>query len=372
MAESTEALSEHQALMVLNGLPGMGPVLMNRMLSECGGDPRAVLGASRELLLAIRGVTARAAASVAEWREHFDLSREECWMKDWRCDFVSVRDPDYPPLLRETHDPPIGLYRCGHYTLQDPCVAIVGSRKTTPYGLGVAKEMAAGLVHAGFCVVSGLAVGIDAAAHEGALEAGGKTVAVLGNGMDIDYPRQNTRLRKRIAESCAVLSEFPFERPADKRSFAMRNRIVSGMSRAVVVIESDVDGGSMITARFAGEQGRILCAVPGRVDQASSRGCHQLIRDGATLVTNVEEVLSELNYLKGMDAGSLRREVSPAFDLTDEERRMLACFKGGEALGVDALMVRLGGEVGILGASLLMLEMKGCVSRRIDGTYEAV
>lgn len=366
------SLDERQALLVLNGLPGMGPVMMNRMLAEFGGDPRAVLGAPVEQLFAIKGVTKKSAESVAHWPEFFDLAGEEKRMRGAACEFVSCRHAEYPSLLRELQDPPIGLYRQGHYTCQEPCVAIVGSRRTTPYGVSVARSMAAGLVRAGICVVSGLALGIDAAAHEGALAAGGRTVAVLGNGIDTDYPRENAGLRRRIAESGAVLSEFPFGRPADKQSFAMRNRIVSGMSRAVVVVESDVDGGSMITAGFAGDQGRILCAVPGRIDQPGSRGCHQLIREGATLVTSVDEVLEALQYLKGLDKVSLMRASAVrCVNLADDEQRLMRHFAGGEVLGVDQLVGLVGGAASSVGATLLMLEVKGCISRRRDGRYEA-
>ncbi len=365
-------LDERQALLVLNGLPGMGPVMMNRMLAEFGGDPCAVLGASAEQLFAITGVTRKAADSVAHWPDFFDLAGEERRMGGADCVFVSCRHPEYPPLLRELQDCPIGLYRQGHYTCQDPCVAIVGSRRTTPYGLSVARSMAAGLAREGFCVVSGLALGIDAAAHEGALAAGGRTVAVLGTGIDTDYPPGNAGLRRRITGTGAVLSEFPFGRPADRQSFAMRNRIVSGMSRAVVVVESDVDGGSMITAGFAGDQGRILCAVPGRIDQPGSRGCHQLIREGATLVTSVDEVLEALQYLKGLDKVSLARAPSVrCVELSDEEQRVLRCFAGGEVLAVDHLVACLGEAAAGVGATLMMLEVKGCVTRRRDGSYEA-
>ena len=199
--------------------------------------------------------------------------------------FITPRDVGYPRLLKEIHDPPIGLYRKGVYDFAQPCVAIVGSRRTTLYGQSVAKKLAADLARLGFCIVSGLARGIDTAAHEGALSVGGKTAAVLGCGIDIVYPPENLALYRRIEAEGAILSEFPFGRRADRQSFPMRNRVVAGIAEAVVVVETDVSGGSMITARFAGEQGRLIFAVPGRIDQNTSAGCHQLIRDGATLLT---------------------------------------------------------------------------------------
>lgn len=363
-------LTENQAFLVLNAIPGIGPISLNRLLEECGGDPRVVLSSPTGRFSGLRGVSAKALAALVSWEKSFDLAREEDRLSRTGASFVHSRSPEYPPLLREIHDPPIGLYRNGTYTCGDPCVAIVGSRKTTLYGQTVAKRFGEELARAGFCVVSGLARGIDTAAHEGALAAGGRTVAVLGAGLDIVYPPENLDLYRRIAASGAVLSEFPYGRKPDRQSFAMRNRIVSGMSRAVIVVESDEDGGAMITARFAGEQGRLLCAVPGRIDQATSAGCHQLIRDGATLVTSVDDVLEEMNYLR-RDAAAQGGSVPEQPALPAEEQAVLDCFAGGELLSVDALAERLGQSASMVGATLMMLEIKRLVTRRADGCYEA-
>ena len=185
-------------------------------------------------------------------------------MAQSHADFIVGGDDAYPKLLKEISDPPIALYRKGSYDFSRPHIAIVGSRRTTLYGQATAKKIGAQLAQLGFCIVSGLARGIDTAAHEGALSVGGKTAAVLGTGLDVIYPPENLGLYRQIEEHGAVLSEFPFGRRADRQSFAMRNRIVAGMCEATVVIESDVDGGAMITARFAGEQGRLLFAVCAR------------------------------------------------------------------------------------------------------------
>ncbi|MFA5264659.1 MAG: DNA-processing protein DprA [Opitutaceae bacterium] len=368
-------LTELQAFIILNALPNIGPITLNRLLDSVGGDPRAVLSACSRRLEGVQGVGPKISATLASWEKHFDLAREEDRILRTKAGFLTTRDPQYPPYLKEIHDPPIGLYRLGSYGFDQPCVSIVGSRRTTLYGQGVAKRFGEELARAGFCVVSGLARGIDTAAHEGALAAGGRTAAVLGTGIDIIYPPENLDLYRRIAESGAILSEFPFGRRADRQSFAMRNRIVSGMSRAVVVVESDVDGGAMITARFAGEQGRMICAVPGRIDQATSRGCHQLIRDGATLVTSVDEILEEMNYLGGMrpvpvsaEAGETDGE-NPG--LEPAERRVFDCFKGGEILTIDAIAEMLGQSASAIGATLMMLELKHLIAKRTDGAYEA-
>src|SRR5688572_25454347 len=298
---TVESLTEQQAFIILNALPNIGPITLNRMLEELGGDPRAVFSAGRRRLEAVKGVGPVIAETIETWTAHLNLAREEERMAKSGADFITTRAPAYPKLLKEIHDPPIGLYRKGHYDFSHPCVAIVGSRRTTLYGQSVAKKFGAELARLGFCVVSGLARGIDTAAHDGALSVGGKTAAVLGTGIDIIYPPENLALYRRIeTEGGAVLSEFPFGRRADRQSFAMRNRIVAGMCDATIVVESDVDGGAMITARFAGENGRLIFAVPGRIDQNTSAGCHQLIRDGATLLTSVDDLLGELNYLDGM------------------------------------------------------------------------
>jgi len=268
------------------------------------------------------------------------------------------------------------LYQKGGYKWNRPAVALVGSRRTTLYGQAVAQHWGEELARAGVCVVSGLARGIDSAAHEGALAAGGVTAAVLGTGIDLIYPPENLALYRRIEAEGAILSEFPFGRRADRQSFAMRNRIVAGMSEAVVVVESDVDGGAMITARFAGEQGRLIFAVPGRIDQNSSAGCHQLIRDGATLLTSVDDILSELSYLGGLRPAAIGEKPAdvaagrPA-NLTEDEARVFECFRGGGILTPDALAAQTGLSAAQLSATLMMLELKRLIAKRADGAFEA-
>jgi DNA processing protein len=369
-------LTERQAFLVLNALPNIGPITLNRLLAELGDDPRLVLTAGQRRLESVKGVGPVISASIATWREHFDLAREEERMAKSCADFITGRDAGYPRLLKEIHDPPIGLYRKGRYEFGAPCVAIVGSRRTTLYGQATAKRFGAELARLGFCVVSGLARGIDTAAHEGALSVGGKTAAILGTGIDLIYPPENLELYRRIEAEGAILSEFPFGRRADRQSFAMRNRIIAGVSDAVIVVESDVDGGAMITARFAGEQGRLIYAVPGRIDQNSSAGCHQLIRDGATLLTGVDDILSELNYLDGLRPAPIAEKPAevaagrPA-NLTADEARAYECFRGGAMLTPDALAAQTGLSVGQLSATLMMLELKRLIAKRADGTFEA-
>ncbi len=379
-------LTETQAFLVLNALPDIGPITTNRLLAAFGEDPRRLFDAPVAELEAVKGVGPKISGNLRNWRELVNLPKELARLAQAGATFVTSRDPAYPPLLRELADAPLGLYRRGDYSFDAPCVAIVGSRRTTLYGQSVAKKLGYELARLGFCVVSGLARGIDTFAHEGALEAGGRTAAVLGNGIDIIYPPENLKLYQRIEESGgAILTEFPFGRRADKQSFAMRNRIVAGMSRAVIVVESDVSGGSMITAKFAGEQGRLVFAVPGRIDQPTSAGCHQLIRDGATLLTSVDDVLSEFNYLQGFGPGGVAPVAgagdaaapksapgaTPPATLTPDEAKVFACFAGGALLAPDALVAATGLASHTLSSTLMMLELKRLVVRRADGTYEA-
>lgn len=381
-------LTEQQAFLILNALPNIGPITLNRLLRELGDDPRAILTAGAATLARVKGVGPVISSTVADWAKHFDLAREEERMAQAGVTFVTNRDDAYPKLLREISDPPIGVYRKGGYTFGAPCVAIVGSRRTTLYGQSVAKKLGAELARLGFCVVSGLARGIDTAAHEGALSVGGKTAAVLGTGIDTIYPPENLALYRQIEESGAILAEFPFGRRADKQSFAMRNRIVAGMSDALVVVESDVSGGSMITAKFAADQGRLVFAVPGRIDQPTSAGCHQLIRDGATLLTSVDDILGELNYLDGFRPGRIPEksgeEPEPTAGENDggaggaampglgaDEQTVLTAFAGGALLTPDALATTTGLGIATISSTLLMLELKRCVAKRSDGRYEA-
>lgn len=369
-------LSRKQAYWALNGLPGIGPVSLNRLLGHFDDDPCRILGATAAELAAVQGLSRKAAEALVGWERSFDLEREERQAAARGVDFVSREDPDYPELLKEIPDPPIGLYRMGSYDFGKPSVAIVGTRHCTLYGQGVALDFGRALAQRGFCVTSGMARGIDTYAHQGALSVeNGTTVGVLGNGIDIIYPPENIDLFRQAAVKGAIVSEFPFGRRADRQTFPMRNRLVSGMSHAVIVVESDEAGGSMISARFAGEQGRLVCAVPGRIDQKASRGCHQLIKDGAVLLTSIEQLLEELEHLRlspALDTAEATQDAMlfAALDLTEEEQSVMGRFAGGEALGVEALASQLKRSPAEVAALLMMLELKGAIQKRLDGAYE--
>lgn len=361
-------LTPNDALIILNGLPHVGPVMLRHLLDEFSGDPVAVLSGNRSKLLSVKGVGEKAAGVLVDWSRHFDLEKEKRKMATSGIRFVGRWSDDYPASLGELYDPPIGLYWKGEYIVERPCVAIVGTRRATLYGRKVAKRFGAELARAGFCVVSGMARGTDTAAHEGALEAGGPTIAVFGCGMDIIYPPENLELSREITSKGALLSEFPFGRRADRQTFPMRNRVVAGMCEAIIVVESAAAGGSMITARFAGEQGRQVMAVPGRIDQASSEGCHQLIRDGAIMVTSVDDVLEELRYRR---PEQMEADLQPAApELDPREESLMDLFIGGEALMPDQIAARLEWSYPEVAALLMGLEIKRLIAKRSDGAYE--
>jgi len=368
-------LTVKQAWLVLNGLPHVGPVLLKQLLEHFDGDPLQLLAAPRGQLLEFPKIGPVIANSIVKWRDNFDLAGEEQAMEKRSIHFVASCEQAYPSLLKEIYDPPAGLYVNGTLSVCPAYVAIVGSRRCSVYGVNIARQLARDLATRGYCIISGMARGIDTAAHEGALEAGGQTIAVLGCGIDIIYPPENYDLYRDISDKGAVVSEFPFGRRAGKQTFPMRNRLISGMSQAVIVVESAVSGGSMITARFAGEQGRPVFAVPGRIDQSSSMGCHQLIRDGAILLTNAAELIADMSY-------SLQSELEIELDTKSEklltqdmklEEDELSVYKhlaSGESYSIDKLLKLSDLPIQRVAGSLLTLEIKNCIIKKIDGTYE--
>jgi DNA processing protein len=276
-----------------------------------------------------------------------------------RIEAVAWGDPGYPPLLASIPDAPFVLWFQGRSAcFTKPAVAIVGSRAATPYGLEAASRLAGDLAAAGVLVVSGLARGIDSAAHRAALAAGGDTVAVLGSGVDVIYPAEHRRLAGEVAIHGAVVSEFPPGTAPVAFHFPARNRIISGLSQVVVVVEAAERSGSLITASFALEQGREVMAVPGSVLSGRHRGCHALIRDGAAVVESAEDVLVELGA--SFLTQSLPAQESPPSD------RVLACMTFGEGCDIEALAAETGLSPAILLPRLLELELRGAV-RRIDG-----
>ncbi len=377
---SEDELTPRQALLVLNGLPLMGPITLNRLLYHFEQDPVRILNTDAKSLQKVKDVGPAVADCITNWANHFDVNREELKLEQTGARFIHAEDDAYPDRLKEIYDPPIGLYCLGKYKLDRPGVAIVGSRKATLYGLSVAKSVAGRLASMGFCIISGMARGIDRAAHEGALQVDGKTIAVFGNGLDIIYPPENVDLYQEIKKNGAILSEFPFGKRANRTTFPMRNRVVSGMASAVIVVETDLQGGSMITARFAGDQGKPIFAVPGRIDMPSSAGCLQLIKDGATMLTSVDDFLDEMGYQQTLRQMGLFGTGAPGVPEPDKEKAQLPegeaelkvyrLFEGGQILGLDEIAEQSDLEASQVASTLMLLELQRFLVKRADGRFE--
>jgi DNA processing protein len=282
---------------------------------------------------------------------------------------VMLGDQDYPQELAEIADPPVMLYLKGALSLPElPLLAVVGARQATPYGLAIARELAQGLAENGWGVVSGMARGVDAAAHSGCLAANGYTLAVLGCGVNICYPRENERLRDRIQASGGIISELPPSASPIARNFPVRNRIISGCSLGTLVVEAGSKSGALITAYQALEQGRDVFAIPGPVTSIGSRGANSLIKQGAKLVETVDDVLVEFSYLQ---PGMVEKRNSPALQQTpvlSGDEGIIYRHLSLEPVHIDQLAERTDLTVSVVGGLLTMLEVKG-LARRLPGHY---
>ncbi|MDP6491290.1 MAG: DNA-processing protein DprA [Kiritimatiellia bacterium] len=348
---------ERDAYVALNLMEKVGPVTVRSLVQRLG-SAAAIFETSKQDLLAVKGVGEGLAGSIHRQCRRIDWQDEQERAAAKGIRIMTRVDPEYPEALSRIYDPPLALYVRG--TLQEGdkhAMAIVGTRRGTHYGHDTAKRMASGLAQAGYTIVSGLARGIDTLAHEGALEVKGRTFAVLGGGMDHLYPACNAGLADRIAEQGAVLSEFPLTRQPDRTTFPMRNRIVSGLSKAIVVVEAGRRSGALITADAALEQGRDVFAVPGRIDNTYAEGPNALIRKGAVLVRGVQDILDECGTLWGgalSRANAVPRELCT---LNEEETGLLALLESGEQ-GVDELIRQSGLQASRVSSVLLGLEMK--------------
>ena len=347
-------------------IEGVGPVRA-RSLLEYFGDAPKILTASKAELLRVRTIGEDTAAAIHQWEAKVDLPGELKRIQDVGVHVLIQSDELYPAALREIYDPPLVLYVKGAPKIQDKnAVALVGSRMTTPYGVETARKLAYQLAYVGVTVVSGGARGVDTAAHQGALSAKGRTIAVLGTGINLVFPPENAELFERIAANGAVLTQFPFNRPADKQSFPIRNRIVAGMSLGTVVVEANLTSGALITANFATEYGRQVFAVPGRIDSPRSKGCHDLIKKGAKLCEDAEDILSEFEYLfpASNKPPSLHETgVLPALELSANEKAVYDALNGGE-LAIDEVIRQCGLPSSAVSIALFSLEMKRAVKQR--------
>lgn len=376
-------LSPVQAALILNALSGIGAVACRKFSDAFDDSLPAIFRASRKQLASIRGVGDTLADKILNWENDFDLAREEAKMEQFGFEFIPFFDERYPATLKEIPDAPIGIYVYGNSAALQTrrALAIVGTRKATPYGASMAHTIAGELAAARWNVISGLARGIDTAAHKGCLDGNGTTVAVLGCGLDIVYPPENLELYRQIAASGgAVISEFRLGRSADKRSFPKRNRIIAGLSAAMLVVESDEKGGSMLSAGFAADYGRTVFALPGRVDQINSRGCHKLIREGATLITGAKDIIDEMESVASQPSLALEfgeipvsapaEKNRPRPELSGDAATVFATLASGDALSPDAIAEHTGLPAATVLSKLLLLELDALVVRKTDGTYE--
>ena len=358
-------MDSREALIALNLIDHVGPVRA-RLLLEHFGDAPKILAASKSALLRVRNIGDETAEAISAWEKTVDLPGELKRIADFGCHVLIQSDAGYPEILRQIYDPPLVLYVKGALTAKDKnAVAMVGSRLTTHYGIESARKLAYQLAYVGVTVVSGGARGIDTAAHQGALAAKGRTVCVLGTGINIIFPPENRELFARIAENGAVLTQFPFNRNGDRQTFAIRNRIVAGMTLGTVVVEADLHSGALITTNFATEYGRQVFAVPGRIDSPRSKGCHELIKKGAKLCEGAEDILSEFEYLfptSNRPPSPGETGVLPAMELGENEQRVFDAL-GDEESAIDEVIRRSGLPSSAVSVALLSLEMKRVVKQ---------
>jgi DNA processing protein len=361
-------MDSREALVALNLIEHVGPVRVRQLL-EFFGEAPAILTAPKQQLLRARNIGEETADAIANWEKTIDLAAELKRIADFGCRIVTQADPEYPELLRQIYDPPVVLYVKGELLPKDKnAVAMVGSRMTTHYGIEAARKLAYQLAYLGVTVVSGGARGIDSAAHQGALAAKGRTIAVLGTGINLVTPPENAKLFEQIAANGALVTQFAFNRPGDKQSFPIRNRIVAGMTLGTVVVEANLTSGALITSNFANEYGRQVFAVPGRIDSPRSKGCHDLIKKGAKLCEGVEDILSEFEYLfpaSNKPPSAAQTGVLPALELSENER-MAYDTLNSEEISIDDVIRKSGLPPSAVSVALLSLEMKRLI-RQLPG-----
>lgn len=364
------SISDREACIVFNMISGIGAARFEALSSHFG-SPSAVLNASLDEIAAVRGISMTLAEKIASWKKDIDYQAEIEFAEKGGAKIITKFDPEYPAPLKDIYDPPICLYVRGELPLPvEMGLAIVGSRRITNYGRKMAKHLSEAAVYAGWSVISGLAYGIDAVAHQAALDAGGKTIAVLGGGLARIHPQDHIPLAREIVKNGALVSEFPMEYPVNRQSFPRRNRIVSGMSRGVLVVEAGLDSGALITANQALEQGKLVFAVPGNADNPQARGSNSLIRQGAKLVESIDDVLDEFEFLPGFASvpkktqeNSSDYEAVPKSVLSDDEKKVIALLTAKTNAPFDEIASETAIPAGKLLALLMKMEMKKTVSQ---------
>lgn len=371
MEGTPEASSDDntEAWLLVSLASGIGSRYFQRLLSHFG-EPQAILNANRKELTELGIPQAAIDALLAQERSNIEPSLT--WLSQPSHQLLTLKDEAYPPLLRQIDDPPPLLYVIGNKALlQQPQLAIVGSRNPTSIGIENAHEFARCLAAAGICITSGLALGIDGAAHSGALKSG-STIAVMGTGPDRIYPSRHKNLAHQIANEALLVTEFPPGTQARAENFPRRNRIISGLSLGTLVIEATLQSGSLITARLSAEQGREVFAIPGSIHNPQARGCHALIRQGAKLVESAQDIVEELDSL----FATLEKPVETQQDShtslgiqRDADYLLLDRALGYDPVSVDELITRTGLTAEAVSSMLLLLELEGHVSSAPGGYY---
>jgi DNA processing protein len=348
--------------LALSLVPGVGSTLFKRLL-ERFKTPEAVFRAPAKELLTVEGLGEKVAQAIRKGPFEKGVERELTLLEKVGGRVVTSGEENYPKRLKDIYDPPPVLYVRGEIKKEDElAISIVGSRKTSPYGRWFTEKISRELVQQGVTIVSGMARGIDSVAHQGAISEGGRTIAVLGCGVDIVYPRENLKLCGQIVDHGAVVSEFPMESPPEAGHFPKRNRIISGLSLGVVVVQAGKGSGSLITAGYALEQGRDVFAVPGNVGAESSQGTNQLIKEGAKLVESSEDILEEILPRWKRDEKATSKVEEREKGLSGEEKALYALL-GDTPFHIDAIIRETQLEPGKVSSLLLNLELKGWVSQ---------
>lgn len=354
-------MTQIEALVSLNMVPEIGSIRLGRML-KFFGKPENILKAPAEKLIAVSGIGGQIAQQITSFKKE-DLDKELALAKKLGLKIITQDDADYPENLKNIYDPPIVLYIKGELKQEDKyAMAIVGSRRASFYGLNSAEKFAYELSEKGFTIVSGMARGIDTYAHRGALKQGGRTIAVMGSGFNHIYPSENKGLAEKIAKNGAVISEFPINAEPFKQNFPQRNRVISGLSLGVLVVEAARNSGALITADFGLEQGRDVFALPGKVDSQTSFGTNGLIKQGAKLVSCAEDILEEFNCLKEQ-AKKDKVEKTDKSDAVDGEEGQIYDLISSQSVHLDELLEKTNLDIPRISDILLKLQLKKLIKQ---------
>ena len=361
-------MNSTEACIALNMVPQMGPVRLRKLL-EVFATPERILAAKRSELRSIDGIGNEVAEQIANWENAVDLPAELERIRDFGADVITAQSPTYPRQLREIHAPPIVLYVWGELTERDQhAIGVIGSRRTSHYGAECAKKLSYQLAYSGLTVISGLARGIDTAAHQGALAAKGRTIAVIGSGLTKLYPPENAALADKIRSgNGAVVSEFSMAVEPDRQTFPMRNRIISGWSHGILVVEAGLNSGALITAAQALEQGRSVYAVPGHINAPTAHGSNRLIQQGAKLVMDASDILDDLQILLPEKQKLPEGSVRPLPELSEDERRVYDAINPTET-PIDRIATTCELSSATVSSVLLRLELKHLV-KQLPGKY---